>query len=253
MYLTYFDESGDIGIANSPTNWFVLNAVLVHESAWLSTNDALAAMKRTLQSKYGIAARAELKAVNFRNGKGAFRYLGLSMRRRMQVYREVLEWESRLSIRTFSVAVQKKQASNLGWDPRYAAWAFALHTLDRFCIERDEWATLFPDEGHGPFIRRCLRELRLQGSTSRRHSPGGVPMKIERILEDPNDRHSHDSYFIQIADLNAYAAHRHPRIAPGPKGTDNLWACLNGSIGDIRIKDVQLGLSRPAGILTFPK
>ena len=46
MYLTYFDESGDTGVVNSPTTWFVLNAVLVHETAWLETNEALVRLRR---------------------------------------------------------------------------------------------------------------------------------------------------------------------------------------------------------------
>jgi hypothetical protein len=37
MYLAYFDESGDSGLVGSPTKFFVLSCVLVHQDDWLAT------------------------------------------------------------------------------------------------------------------------------------------------------------------------------------------------------------------------
>ena len=34
MYLMYVDESGDTGLVNSPTAYFVLSGIIVHESNW---------------------------------------------------------------------------------------------------------------------------------------------------------------------------------------------------------------------------
>lgn len=41
MYLLYVDESGDVGIKNSPTKYFVLSALIIHESKWRNTLDEL--------------------------------------------------------------------------------------------------------------------------------------------------------------------------------------------------------------------
>lgn len=50
MYICYFDESGDPGIPSatlkSPTNWFVLGCVLMHDSDWLDTLNALVDLRR---------------------------------------------------------------------------------------------------------------------------------------------------------------------------------------------------------------
>ena len=253
MYLTYFDESGDAGVTNSPTDWFVLNAVLVHETVWLKSRASLVALRRNLRDKYGLSPRDELKAIHFKNGRGAFRTLGLSRARRMQIYHEILASEFQLGIQTFSVAVVKRRAAQDGWDPRYAAWAFCLQALSQFCLAQDDWAVLYPDEGHGNFIRRCVRDLRREGKTSLSLSPIALPLSIERILEDPSDRHSHDSYFVQLADLNAYAAHRAPGIDAGARGMDRLWESLNGASGDARIRGVNTDDTGAVGILTFPK
>jgi hypothetical protein len=49
-------------------------------------------------------------------------------------------------------------------------------------------------------------------------------------LEDPNDRLSHESLFIQLADWNAYAALRSnylaPKVASFATAWDNLSPCL---------------------------
>ena len=78
MYLAYFDESGDSGITNSPTEWFVLNAILIHETVWLDTLDSVIMMRRGLRDRYGIPPRPELKGTDIRKGKGAFGGLGLT-------------------------------------------------------------------------------------------------------------------------------------------------------------------------------
>src|SRR5690349_16107338 len=46
MYLAYFDESGDSGIVNSPTRFFVLSCVMLHHKEWKATLDGLITMRR---------------------------------------------------------------------------------------------------------------------------------------------------------------------------------------------------------------
>ena len=41
MYLMYVDESGDIGLVNSPTRYFVLVGLVLHELRWQQTREAL--------------------------------------------------------------------------------------------------------------------------------------------------------------------------------------------------------------------
>jgi Protein of unknown function (DUF3800) len=37
MYLMYVDESGDPGLNNSPTRYFTLTGMVVHEQRWHET------------------------------------------------------------------------------------------------------------------------------------------------------------------------------------------------------------------------
>lgn len=251
MYLAYFDESGDGGVVDSPTTWFTLNGVLVHETVWLQTLDSLISLRRTLRDTYGIAPRDELKGANFRNGRGAFQDLGISRRKRMGIYEEILKFESELEISTFSIAINKNKAAAKGWDARYAAWTFALQRLHSFCLAQDDRAAIFPDEGHGFFIRQRVRHMRRYNTAPSHLGPGTYEFKVERILEDPSDRRSQDSYFVQLADMNAYASHRSRYIDPRSDVRADLWDALAGPMGDVRLKEVNRMRGGPPGIVVY--
>ena len=52
MYLLYVDESGDIGLDNSPTNYFCLSGLVVHELRWDATLAAVVSFF-SRSSKFG--------------------------------------------------------------------------------------------------------------------------------------------------------------------------------------------------------
>jgi hypothetical protein len=163
MYLAYLDESGDPGVINSPTTHFVLSCVLVHDSRWLETLDGLIDMRRRLRDRFGIPPSAEIKASHFKVQKGVFRQVVLPIDQRMKLFRGLLTYQAReLPIKVFAVAIQKAAAAARGYDSRRAAWKFALQRIHTFCkkVKASEYAMIFPDEGHGFFIRRLMRELR---------------------------------------------------------------------------------------------
>lgn len=253
MYLVYFDESGDTGVVNSPTEWVTLNAVLVHESVWMDTLEELHGLRSDLHVRYGIDSRRELKAVHFRDGQGAFAELHMTRAQRLEIYKEIMTFQAQLNVKTYSVAVRKSHAVQQGWDLRYLPWVCALKRLQEFCQERDERATLYPDEGHGYVIRQCVRQLRRYGRLPTRLGPSPVGITLNRILEDPSERRSQDSAFVQLADLNAYAAHRTPGIDPRPGVRTDLWEALNGDLGDVRLRSENGVDAGTAGIIVCPK
>lgn len=249
MYLAYLDESGDAGLTNSPTRFFVLACFLVHESVWLRTLDALVAMRRNLKATHSIPTRPEIKAINVRKGAGVFKGLGWSRDRRMDLLREFLRFQpEQLQVRTFGVAIEKAPAAQRGWEPRFAAWTFALQRVNRFCVGKGEWATIYPDEGHGPFIRRRIRHMRRYHVVRGHWAPKRIEFPLERIVEDPNERASHDSYFIQLADWSAYAAHRSRYVDPKMSVPSDLWDELSGCL----LMEVNQVKGGPPGIVRYP-
>jgi hypothetical protein len=61
----YVDESGDTGLVRSPTRYFALSGIVVHESSWRDFINGLIAFRRTLKSVYGLPVRAEMHASEF--------------------------------------------------------------------------------------------------------------------------------------------------------------------------------------------
>ncbi len=60
MFLMYVDESGDCGLKNSPTRYFVLRGLVVHELRWQSCLDQIIAFRRRIRQQFGLRLREEL-------------------------------------------------------------------------------------------------------------------------------------------------------------------------------------------------
>ncbi len=250
MYLAYFDESGDSGLTNSPTRFFVLSCVLVHQTHWLKSLNALISMRKLMRDSVGISPRAEIKAIDIRKGRGPLWGLRWSLERRMLFYQNIMRYAAAnlQDFTIFSVAIDKKPAAAKGREPRETAWQWALQRVHRFCDDGAHSAMIFPDDGHGVLIKRLIRRMRRYERVPRRWGGGSFAIPIERIIEDPNDRQSNDSYFVQLADWCAFAAHRSRYIDPQPAVADDLWDLL----GDRRLMNVNRLTGGPPGIKCYP-
>ena len=68
-------------------------------------------------------------------------------------------------------------------------------------------------------------------------------------MEDPSDRQSHDSYFIQLADWNALACHRSVYVDPTGTIPGDLW----DELGDRRLLEVNSVTGGPPGLVVWPR
>ncbi len=255
MYLFYFDESGDSGMVNSPTRFFVLSCVVVHQDDWLKTLDNLIHMRRLIKNRHNISTRPEIKATDIRRGRGPLVPLRWSLERRMEFYRNLMKYQCSYltNIYCFSIAINKeasakKKTNPSEFDPRQEAWMFALQRVERFCKDKQEKAMIFPDEGNGVLVKRLTRAMRRHHNVPRHWGEGAFKVPVERLIEDPNDRKSHDSYFIQLADWNAYASHRSSYVDGIDKVPGDLW----DDLGDRRLLAVNSVTGGPPGIVVYP-
>jgi Protein of unknown function (DUF3800) len=70
------------------------------------------------------------------------------------------------------------------------------------------------DEGETAVVRKIARKARRAGSAESAFGTGQLDRPARLLVDDPVSRDSKQSYFIQLADLSAYAAFR--RIHPPP-------------------------------------
>ena len=250
MYLAYLDESGDAGGAGSPTGFFVVACVVIDATQWLDALDSLTYWRRCLRAAHSISTRAEIKAsAGFLRGGGPFKESDLDRAARMALYADGLQHVvANIPAHVFAMAIDKAPAAQRGWsDPRIPAWTFAFQRLQTFAGVRQDHVIVFPHDGHEFLLRRLLRKGR------RYHQIGGhfgsvLQLPMSRIVEDPNSRKSHESYFIQLADWLAFAAHRSRHVDPKGPFSAGLW----DEVAGLHLADVNRLRGGPPAIVKYP-
>ncbi len=82
------------------------------------------------------------------------------------------------------------------------------------------WALVVHDEGNAKAVRALARKARRAGGAGSIGGGGYLQRPFDRLLDDPVPRDSSQSYFVQFADLAAYAAFR--RLYPPPPRPVNI-------------------------------
>ena len=251
MYLIYVDDSGDTGLKGSLTSAFVLSALVVPDRAWLTALDDMKAFRNFLWRNFRLKQRDELKASYLIHNTGPFENLNIGDTNRMKIYKMALRLQNKIGdLETWAVVIKKDKLdpeNKTPSDVREMAWQCMIERVERFTYYGKDTCVVLPDEGMPEFVRGIFRKMR-------RYS--AVPSAIQRgeflsrpatyIIEDPVFRRSQDSYFIQLADLNAYAAHRH--VYPQSYFGSEYW----DELGDVRVKAVNKLSGGPVGIKVYP-
>jgi hypothetical protein len=162
-----------------------------------------------------------------------------------------MDFQADLDVRNFAVAIAKDRIKTRQInDPRELAWTYVTQRLDTFCRKHDppERAILLPDEGHGPLVRKIMRKAR-RFQMIRGLYGGHLDIRSAHLIEDPFDKRSSESYFTQLADWNAYAAHRYQSVGPVNRAPSDLWDRL----GDTRLLEVNERTGGPPGIVVWPR
>lgn len=250
MYLCYTDESGDPGYASqgSPSRAFTLSALLVKDSDWGAILDRLKSMRGYFHQQFGVSRRIELKASHLVHRKGPFKTLGVTPANRMKMYEYAMRVQKDPRLTVFAVLIDKPSIQKpQSIDPRFEAWKMLVERVDNFAGRASENVMLFPDAGHGYFIRKTVRRMRRHHRVASAFDPGVfLEADASRFIEDPSDRDSRDSLFIQLADLNTYAAFRF--VFPSEKMDGSYWEM----IGDSRLLAVNGLRGGPDGVKVFP-
>jgi hypothetical protein len=248
MYFAYFDESGDTGLVNTQTATFSLACLLLHDSQWMAGLDKTVSFRTYLKRNFRITPRMEIKASWLIHNKGDIRPAGLTFPSRMAVYKAAMRFQRTSGLfRAFAVLIDKNKIRIAATDIRETAWRYALQRLERFGTANNENIHVIPDEGHSDFIKKKIRQMRRFNYVPSAFGVGTLKRLAENIVEDPSERRSRESFFIQLADLDAYAAFRN--VFPAHNVSGDLW----NELGDARISEVtKLKKGGPVGIVVWP-
>ena len=137
------------------------------------------------------------------------------------------------NLSTFAVVVHKSKTfqPNIVLD---AAWTVLLQRLQRTSTASGDCPIIIVhDEGENAKIRKIARLPRKRLAADSMDASVEFSVPFTTLIEDPIPKASHESYFLQLADLVAYAAFR--RIYPPPNSVSNvihknMWDQLGRSI-----------------------
>jgi len=219
-YLMYVDESGDPGMENSPTEYFVLSGLIVHETSWHSVFDRLVQFRRRIREGFGLLMREEIHAARMINRPGE--QIRIPRNDRLSILRFFAKELSVIrTLRLISVVVDKRQKP-VGYDVFDSAWRALLQRFENTMSYRnfpgprdtDEHGIVFPDDTDHKKLASLLRRMRRYNPipNQQHHGAGYRDLRVQRILEDPVFKRSDESYFVQACDLCAFLLYQ--EIAP---------------------------------------
>jgi hypothetical protein len=231
LYLAYMDESGDPG-PRSAVPTYTVAAVLIHAREWVAEFERLLTFRRYLRDQFGLKLRTEVKGSELAKGTGPWAGLGLPDRIRKRIYRSFMRFEGRgQTIKTYAVVINKSDPrTNTTDTARERAWRYALQRIQSFASNAKETVMLLPDSGQYFWLRALARQMRRISFVGSFYHPGQTLRRdlLEVLIDDPVERNSAESFFIQLADLNAYAAYRNRR--PDPAFPVAMWGELGSAI-----------------------
>jgi len=217
MYLMYVDESGDAGLQNSPTRYFVLTGMIVHELKWNETVDRLITFRKRMRAAFGLQLREEIHAGTMLTRPASL--VRIKRNDRLTIIRLFLDELSQMPHLNFINVRIDKQGKPATYDPFERAWEALIQRFENTLGYRNfpspkntrDMGTIFCDESDEGALRRLYRRMRVfnpVSSASWSIFSGYRQLPIGKVIEDPTIRQSHNSYFIQAADVAAFAAYQ---------------------------------------------
>ena len=207
MYIAYVDESGDDGHNVAITRYFTLSGIILADSNWRIFLEKVKAFRKGLKRDFGLTLKADLRATDLWKNSGDFRKLNLNYADRARIFgrtAEFLRSSQEVAILTVSIDKGSPQLQSTVKISEFA-WTMFLQRYENWLVARQELGIIVNDEGHEKMTRMLSRKMRVYNPIPS-HYGGYYQAPVVKIIEDPFSRHSHDSYFVQLADISAYLA-----------------------------------------------
>jgi hypothetical protein len=217
MFLMYVDESGDTGLVGSPTRYYVLSGLVLHELRWRPVLERLLEFRSDLRARYGLKLREELHAAAMINKPGPL--VRIKRHDRLAILRDFADaLASTTELNLINVVVDKERKP-LDYSVFENAWTVLIQRFEDTVSHRnfrgprnaDDRAMIFSDETDNRQLQHLIRKLRVHNPIPSRAGYRNAPMA--RVIEDPTIRNSEESYLIQAVDLCAFLLYQ--ELAPG--------------------------------------
>ena len=213
MFLMYVDESGDPGLVGSPTPYFALSGVVVHETAWRASLQAIQAFRQRMKAQYGLPLRTEIHAANYINSP----VLNIRRHDRLSIIRNFIDEIARNQAFSITNVIVNKAGKAPPYDVFTEAWKVLFQRFENTLVagnfpggHRGDYGIALTDNTDGRKLTKLMRMMNVYNPipNNANFGPGYRNLPIVRIIEDPHLKNSESSYFIQVADTCAFALYQ---------------------------------------------
>lgn len=217
MFLVYCDESGDIGTIRSPSKFFVLSGIVIHELSWMEMLHDMVVFRRHLKDKYGLLLKEEIHAAEFVNGSPKLRN-AINRNDRLRILIECLDFinsRTYLSVVTIRSDKSKRKDKQDVFD---STWKWFIQRIENtvkaknFAGPNDtDKVIIIPDRCDVPSLKGIIRKMRKYNPINNMavYGPGSRLLTVDHVIKDPIFRDSKDSYFHQMVDVVVYFARQY--------------------------------------------
>ncbi len=216
MFLMYVDESGDCGAVSkgSPTNFFILTGLIIHESKWNSVLNELVSFRKMIRGTFGFSMREEIHASKMLSHHDSKMIASLKRNDRLTILRLFIKQLATLNdIRIINIVVNKKKRDE-SYNIFEKSWQVIIQRFENTIINdnfvpkgfSNDMGMILHDHTDDKKLRLILRKMRKFNYIphSKDFGEGSRNIQLKRIIEDPNPKKPELSYFIQGVDTIAY-------------------------------------------------
>lgn len=207
MHIVYYDESGDDGYPAYSSEIFVLSALYLHYLNWKDSYNHIKELRRRLKNAYKFPIKTEMHCKSFLLNKWPYRDFDLCNNDRVEIIKQFCELIAELNIEIISIAIVKTRIHNPNYDVLDTALKYSVQRIENdmnLGENPNNRFMIITDPGRVGKMRKTTRKIqRINYIPSVLH-PGTYRKEIDALIEDPMQKDSKESYFIQLCDIVAY-------------------------------------------------
>lgn len=204
----YVDESGDTGTNGSPTDYFALSGLTVHESRWRELLERLVSFRRAMKVVYGLPLRTEIHASEYIRHPPVDH---IKKHERLAILRNCLDELSKIDYLSITNVVIQKNGKPEDYDVFVNAWRTLFQRFENTIQYgnfpgnyKNDSGLIIVDNTDGRKLQRLVRKMAVYNPIPGMGGAAPRDIPIVRVIEDPHHKNSIDSYFVQSCDVCAY-------------------------------------------------
>ena len=247
MHILYVDESGDPGLHQFGSPYFILSGLIVAQDDWNKYLNRLKTFRQSIKNRFGLLIREEIHAAELIRINKLKAYQQIRKVDRIQILKDYCQHIPIIfdNAKIINVCLDKSKYK-FPEQIQQLAWKRLIQEYDNFLKgDVNDKGIIISDDTDGHKIIRQLRKMRVYNPTS--SDSGNINnIPVSNIIEDLLQRNSNQSYFIQTVDIIAHLLYRReaPKGSLKKYGIERLFESLQPILLQRAFNDDPLGIVR---------